>query len=352
MMQMHKHQNPKMSQVAPLPSLRSKVLYSEKPTDKLMGLSGDYVIFSDIQGNAHALKRFFEATQNMNKKGYICLGDIVNDFSTFDDNQCVDLVRKHTSHAVRGNHEDNVPLPQKVYPENVAYVQSLPESKRIGEVLLFHSSLSHPGKRLRSENELKEECEYIKKKLPDVRYAFFGHTHIHGAYSLDDTFHVHEGYETTLDPDALHLINPGGIGLQYGLTKTFARINVDDGTLRFFTLAQAEKLAEKARIVKAFDDRWMPVLNVDSCAWFHRYAKNDAPFLEQHDDSQIQDVGRALREFDAERVEKLGNSRRKDYFSQYSEELATVCSELAKKVIGIYNVIDPKTSREDYMHIT
>ena len=71
-----------------------------------------YVIYSDIQGNYRSLERFFKKLSNSpdldETTQLICLGDIVDKGDSFDDNLCIERIRKSKSIAVRGNHEDRV----------------------------------------------------------------------------------------------------------------------------------------------------------------------------------------------------------------------------------------------------
>ncbi|MBS3127186.1 metallophosphoesterase [Candidatus Woesearchaeota archaeon] len=51
-----------------------------------------YAIFSDIQGNYPALEEFFNQVKGRVDR-YLCLGDIVQSGTTFDDNRCLDPKR-------------------------------------------------------------------------------------------------------------------------------------------------------------------------------------------------------------------------------------------------------------------
>ena len=52
-----------------------------------------YGIFSDVQGNYEALERFFAETKD-DIDQYFCLGDIVQNGTSYDDHRCIDAVIK------------------------------------------------------------------------------------------------------------------------------------------------------------------------------------------------------------------------------------------------------------------
>ncbi len=324
--------------------------------DQALNLKGTYVVYSDIQGSFDYVDRFFKATQHMRKNGMLCLGDIVHRFADFSDNRCIEAVKKNTDYCVRGNHENKISKKsqQKITPENLEYVSHLPCVKDLGNVVLFHSSVRSEGIRLRSKRQIQEEGEYIRNKYPLARFALFGHTHRKGAHVIrKDGVHSLEGDEMQVNPEELTLVNPGGIGLWYGLEKTFARINFSSGRLNFFTLEQAEEMSYKADIVNAFDARWMPGLNVDSYPWFLQYVKNDAPFLREKgkEDKRVGQLAARLTSFDRPLFEKVGSPRKKEYLERYSLELAGDVQQVRNEVREFYNTEDPFESRKEYLDL-
>jgi len=317
-------------------------------------LKGTYVIFSDIQGSFDYLDRFFNATKNMKKNGSICLGDIVHRFTDFSDNRCIEAVKNNADYCVRGNHEDELSKKskEKIFPENLDYVIGLPKVKNLGEVLLFHSSISEEGHRLRSKKQIQNEGKYIIENYPGVRFALFGHTHRKGAYTISrNEIKSLKGDNVQLDLNGLNLINPGGIGLKYNLEKTFARVNFDNGELNFFTLEQAEDMSNNADIVNTFDTRWMPSINKDSYKWFLQYAKNDTSYLMEKgkEDRLLEQLAKRLNSFDAHHFEKIGESKKKIYLEEYSLGLAGDVDKIREKVSDFYHTKDPFESRKEYL---
>gem|GEM_PF-1639479 len=319
-------------------------------------LKGIYLVISDIQGSFQYLDRFFKSTKNMKKNGILCLGDIVNKFTDFSDNLCIDYVRKNVDYCVRGNHEDKITDKsyQKITLENLEYISSLPRVVNLGNIVLFHSSLQTEGIRLRNARLLQKEGKYIQAHYPKVSIALFGHTHKKGCYTLQNKgVNQLEGDNIQLNLEKFTLINPGGIGLCYGLEKTFARIDLDKNRLNFFTLEQAEKMSYKANLVNAFDNRWMPELNLNSYQWFLEYIEKDVPAIknEGRTDQLVDMLAEKLDSFNREYMDNVGISRRKRYLEEYSMELARAVDKIRMDVNEIYDVKNPFESREEYLFL-
>ncbi len=316
-------------------------------------LSGKYIVFSDVQGSFSYLERFFEATKKMRKKGFICLGDIVDRLDEFSDNRCIEVIKENVEHCVKGNHEDKLSDDSKISLENLSYIKKLPEFKDLRNVLLFHSSVSQHNQRLIEETQIQRELEFISQNFPLTRFAFFGHTHKKGIYNLKDNKACSlDKNKVKLNLEELNLINPGAIGVRYGLEKTFARVNFDNGNLDFFLLEEAEDLAFKTNIVDAFDSRWMPSLNEDSYNWFLQYSKADIPIIEgniKNDD--LFRVVSTLKSFDVSTLERIGSSKKKKYLEMYSYNLAQAIKEIRDKIDEFYQTKDPIESRDEFLKL-
>ncbi len=308
-------------------------------------LSGRYIVFSDVQGNYVSLNRFFKVTEKITKKGYVCLGDIVQNGDSFDDNRCIDLIRQQNILCVRGNHENKQLDDSKVYKINIDYVRKLPKFLSIKNVLLFHSSLVTEGKRLITGEELKEEAEHINMSFPDTNFAFFGHTHTRGVYSYNrksvKRIDYNLGKKVALSDD-LYLINPGGIGLWHSLEQTFGIIDFDQRNLFFLKLEDAEVLSRRARIVNAFDSRWMPSLSEDSIGWFIRYLEQDLPIITefQKDDELLLEIVSILKSFD-----------KNENIDRFSGNLAHCVSKLRRTLEDLFETKNPIKSRVDLIEI-
>jgi len=196
-----------------------------------------HAIFSDVQGNYPALRSFFEQT-NKSVDGYICLGDIVQHGTSFDDNRCIELIKNNNCVAVRGNHEDyvigrNKPL-GKIFPENMEFIASLPLRRSIDDYHLVHAP---SGQRVVTVEQARKEFS----KLPeDIKICFFGHSHKQTIFSRDKKGKVGEEELgrgiILLRPDTKYLINPGGVGLYYGLPQTYMILDEKSLQLEFINL--------------------------------------------------------------------------------------------------------------------
>ena len=65
-----------------------------------------FAVISDIHGNLHALEAVFARIGKLDVQGIICLGDIVG-YGPFP-GRCIDLVIKHCTSIIQGNHDEAV----------------------------------------------------------------------------------------------------------------------------------------------------------------------------------------------------------------------------------------------------
>lgn len=189
-----------------------------------------YGIFSDIQGNYRALERFFAETKS-DVDQYLCLGDIVQNGTSYDDNRCIDTVIRKECLAVRGNHEDKVIadralLPKKISPQNFEYLASLPLNHLFLNYFLVHAPLNQ---RVLTIEQAKE----IFEQLPDfINICFLGHSHQPALFCEDEPGKIKKRElnhgVVYLKPDLRYLINPGGVGLCWGQPQTY--MVYDDNT--------------------------------------------------------------------------------------------------------------------------
>ena len=183
-----------------------------------------YAIFSDIQGNYPALEEFFNQVKGRVDR-YLCLGDIVQSGTSFDDNRCLDLVQERQCDVVRGNHEDRVlnnheASSKKISPDNMVYLATLPSTKIIDEKYqLIHAP---SNRRILKQEDAEEEFQKLSKI---VNICFFGHSHQPSIYSLDTKGKMKQENLTQkiiqLKQDSHYMINPGGVGLHWGHEQTY-----------------------------------------------------------------------------------------------------------------------------------
>ncbi len=310
-------------------------------------LKGRYIVFSDIQGCIVNLSNFLEATRNMKKEGYICLGDIVQKKIAHSDNRCIQDVRAVAKYCVAGNHEGvevEAPVREKVLLDNREFLDTLPESIEFYNVLLFHSSLRQPGLRLDNEDKIYDEIRYLGEKFPSARFALCGHTHKKGVYFVKGGQIRFTDKPIKLDTNRLSLINPGAIGLRCSLENSFAVVDFDNGDVYFFGLEEIKNMSNIADVVNGFDNRLMPALNPGYNHWFSIYAKNDAPQLRKCS-SKFAKLADILDEFDPK------SSNDKAYIEWYSLKLAKAVDALNEKVAPFFKTKPPLESRGEFLNV-
>ncbi|MBI4147113.1 metallophosphoesterase family protein [Candidatus Woesearchaeota archaeon] len=195
-----------------------------------------YAIFSDVQGNYEALRKFFNQVRGRVDK-YLCLGDIVQNGISFEDNLCADLVRKKGCITVRGNHEDriieNVEVSmKKISPQNLDFLASLPSKRVVGNNYFLTHAPS--DKRIISVEQAREEFIKIDFK---IEFYLYGHSHKPNIFSRDKNGTVRQerlSYGANyLSADLRYMINPGGAGLYYGLPQTHMTFDDHSRELNF-----------------------------------------------------------------------------------------------------------------------
>ncbi len=190
-----------------------------------------YLILSDVHGNLEALEAVVEAAKGQYDRT-LCCGDLVGYGA--DPNAVVEWFRANCSDIIRGNHDRACtgqedlswfnPVARaaalwtqaELTPENTAYIRSLP----MGPLTIEDFQIAH--------GTPADEDAYIidpEEALPviaslDTKLLFFGHTHIQGAYVWRKgklKLLVGPGgkagrHELQIDPDWVHLVNPGSVG--------------------------------------------------------------------------------------------------------------------------------------------
>ena len=195
-----------------------------------------YAIFADIHGNYRALKQFFSETRGFDK--YFCLGDIVHNGRSFEENRCIDLVREHNAIVVRGNHESNVLDKgwnnlelKKILNHNLIYLANLPEEVIDGKNKLIHAPSHRTGL----------DWEIISRTFAnlerEVEICFFGHTHQPAIYCTDGRNKIKKessDWEKVFLRDGhQYLINPGTLGLGQGRNGTYLVLDENIKELQF-----------------------------------------------------------------------------------------------------------------------
>jgi predicted phosphodiesterase len=187
------------------------------------------LVLSDIHSNLEA----FEAV--LNDAGPVdevwCLGDVVGYGP--DPNACVELLRTLPYHCVAGNHDwatlgkldlndfnpdardANLWNRKQLTPDNLAFLEALPEVIVEGDFTLTHGSPRHPI----WEYIIYASTARINFSYFDTRFCLVGHTHTPVIFGLHEVYGEHT---CEAMPPALNnplklgserlIINPGSVG--------------------------------------------------------------------------------------------------------------------------------------------
>lgn len=224
-------------------------------------------IVSDIHANLPALAAVLDDAQRTGAERLWCLGDIVGYGA--HPRQCVELLREHSAHIIKGNHEQaTIDGPLGFNPLAAAAIrwtrnQFLDEAGEPDETLLFLTELPHriddpdavlvhgsPSQPLdeylfqQDTLDATDARDYAPKLVRSFqlidRPCFVGHTHVPGV--IDERFawtapsDCADGYDTDRRPC---IVNVGSVGqprdgdtrasyaLFDGTTVTFRRVEYD-----------------------------------------------------------------------------------------------------------------------------
>lgn len=199
-------------------------------------------IFSDIQGNYKALIQFFKETKRQTNS-YFCLGDIVQDGTSFDENRVIELLRQHNVVTVQGNHDASVAEKRdkairKIHPHNIDYLAGLPVTTNADGFHLVHAP---GGIRIFNDEDAKQGFSFLPLK---TRICFYGHSHRPAVYYMGASGRVYElrkKGQMILDEKSRYLINPGGIGLLWGAPSTYMVYDSESRTLELKKLNEGKE---------------------------------------------------------------------------------------------------------------
>jgi predicted phosphodiesterase len=175
-------------------------------------------IISDIHSNLEALNKTFEIIDKRNIDQVVCLGDIIGYGA--NPNECLSLIRNRTKHILLGNHEDAIInqdhiihftpnakaatlwTSNKLTEENRGFINSLPLSLKMEELLFVHSSPFELSEwhYIISGTDRELNFKYFSEPI-----CFFGHTHTPGVYGEN-------GDDCELERQKKFLINVGSVG--------------------------------------------------------------------------------------------------------------------------------------------
>ena len=231
-------------------------------------------IFSDVHANLEALEAVFRDLDHQHVDRVLHLGDVVG----YNASPCevIDLLMERNVHGVQGNHDVaalDLDLAegfnmlayhailytrQQLDAHHVEYLSGLPFSLLLeGQFLLFHGSLESVNTYIANMYQAKRAFNFMRRQLPFVRIAFFGHTHVPKVWSRNSQGKI-RALPLTKEPiilrsDEMYLINPGSVGQprQKDSRAHYLIVDIDAMTVQFrsveynITLAQAKILRAK-----------------------------------------------------------------------------------------------------------
>ena len=190
-------------------------------------------IISDIHANLEALEAVLADIEAQGVDEALCLGDVVG--YGIDAEACVDLVEKHCSRCLCGNHDWAVlhtalgfnqmarqaidltrrrlkpsRWPSAARKRRWAFLEALPETHTRREWLLVHGSPRDPV----TEYIFPEDVEVDAEKMAQIyakfdRVCFVGHTHLPGVFQ-----------------EGMAFLTPAELGGQFQFGKGKAVVNV------------------------------------------------------------------------------------------------------------------------------
>lgn len=198
-----------------------------------------WVVFGDIQGNYNALERFFELTREITDKFY-CLGDIVDKGSRYEEERCIEALINRGVVCVRGNHDTQLIELHKKEPENVLktitqqsidYLIELPNELVVDNVHFSHEGPTR-SKRIFTTEDVVDKFATLKRK--QFKIGFYGHSHKLAVFLSNVRIIQHPtDRPVILQEDHSYLINPGGVGLRFGMIQSYAVFNPENETIEF-----------------------------------------------------------------------------------------------------------------------
>ena len=185
-------------------------------------------VLADIHSNLAALTAVLK---DIKDKGGVdevwCLGDIVGYGP--DPAECLKLLLEHNPVCVAGNHDLGAVgklelslfnpaaaqacswTAEKLSPEDLTYLENLPETVVKGDFLLVHGSPSSPVLEYVFSNSIAEK----NFSFFEERYCLVGHTHVPLAFKQEankiTSIPLSSGIGLVLKKDRL-IINPGAVG--------------------------------------------------------------------------------------------------------------------------------------------
>jgi putative phosphoesterase len=224
-----------------------------------------YAVFSDIHGNACALRHMLNAAELENIDGYICCGDIAGYY--YDIEETVKLLKGlNNLYFVKGNHDiiyqtiaENPTIKEQyavrygnsylndVSPIAIDFLQSQPTNINMTiqghHIGVFHGAPDNP-----TEGRIYPDCSQFDETLRQYDICFLGHTHYRMVKRVNNTL----------------LVNPGSIGQpRDGAGFSYCIFDFSDLTCKFNTVNfDKEELRDRIKLTETIEKNRNYLLNV------------------------------------------------------------------------------------------
>ncbi|HYA02130.1 MAG TPA: metallophosphoesterase family protein [Syntrophobacteria bacterium] len=190
-------------------------------------------VIADIHSNLEAFRAVLHDLAKESVSAMVNLGDLVG--YNASPGECVNLAREHRIISIQGNHDRAAVQPRfaegfnilahqavlwsasALNPEQKSFLDSLPHTLLLWDhYLLFHGAPDNSEAYIFYLFQAKKAFDYMRKKMPGVKIAFFGHTHHRALWRRDvrgkvQSLTVTQGI-MAVDPEEMCLINPGSVG--------------------------------------------------------------------------------------------------------------------------------------------
>ena len=244
-------------------------------------------IISDIHSNTEALKATLDDIATRNVKQIICLGDVVGYGP--EPVECVELVSKHASVTLMGNHDLAVifePTKFNIAAESSCFWtrQRIEEEKDdgrrnacweflgnlpvkyaidgndydMGELVFVHGSPRRPVNEYIFPDDVYSNPSRVKGAFERFEtVCFVGHTHVPGVFFDTPDFYTPDELEGALEIDSAKkvLINVGSVGQPRDRDPRAGYVLVEPGCIRFVRVEyDFNAVAEKVYAIADLDN--------------------------------------------------------------------------------------------------
>ena len=209
-----------------------------------------FAVISDVHGNVEALRAVLRAIRRDGIRKIICLGDLVG-YHAFPV-ETLALIRAGGAQCVAGNHdliacgrvgrEGDLRTRRalswtqgKLSTADSIFLASLPAELRLNDdTICLHSTLDDPGSELNEPWQFYEESRVIRRRYPEVRICFSGHTHHQQIVEITEQGEavVRGARHLVLRPESFFFVNPGSVGSPADGDYRAAYAVYDDATRR------------------------------------------------------------------------------------------------------------------------